>query len=68
MGQNEVNVARLADVTLLLLVPQMGDEIQVFKAGVMEIADVFVVNKADLPGADRLEQDLQQWLAQSVRR
>ena len=68
MGQNEVNVARLADVTLLLLVPQMGDEIQVFQAGVMEIADVFVVNKADLPGADRLEQDLQQWLAQSVRR
>ncbi len=58
VGQDEVDIAQLVDVTLLLLVPQMGDDVQVFKAGVMEIADVFVINKADLPAADRLEQDL----------
>ena len=58
VGQDEVDVARLADVTLLLLVPGMGDEVQTFKAGVMEIADIFVINKADRPGADRLEQEL----------
>jgi len=58
VGQDEVDVARLADATLLLLVPGMGDDVQTFKAGVMEIADVFVINKADRPGADRVEQEL----------
>ena len=58
VGQDEVEVARLADATLLMLVPGMGDDVQTFKAGVMEIADVFVVNKADRPGADRVEQEV----------
>ena len=47
VGQDEVEVARLADVTVLLLVPGLGDDIQTFKAGVMEIADLYVINKAD---------------------
>jgi GTPase len=58
VGQDEVEVARLADATLLLLVPGMGDDVQTFKAGVMEIADVFVINKADRPGTDRVEQEI----------
>ncbi|HEV2494118.1 MAG TPA: methylmalonyl Co-A mutase-associated GTPase MeaB [Terriglobia bacterium] len=58
VGQDEVEVARLADVTALLLVPGLGDDVQTFKAGVMEIADVFVINKADRPGADRVEQEV----------
>lgn len=58
VGQDEVEVARLADVTVLMLVPGLGDDIQTFKAGVMEIADVFVVNKADRPGAERVEQEV----------
>ena len=63
VGQDEIEVARLADMTLLLLVPGMGDDVQTFKAGVMEIADVFVINKADRPGADRVEQELAAMLA-----
>ncbi|HEX5484129.1 MAG TPA: methylmalonyl Co-A mutase-associated GTPase MeaB, partial [Terriglobia bacterium] len=58
VGQDEVEVAGLADVTLLLLVPGMGDAVQTFKAGVMEIADVFVINKADHGGADCLEREI----------
>lgn len=58
VGQDEVEIARLADTTALLLVPGMGDDVQTFKAGVMEIADVFVINKADRPGADRVEQEV----------
>ncbi|MGH9432526.1 MAG: methylmalonyl Co-A mutase-associated GTPase MeaB [Terriglobia bacterium] len=58
VGQDEVEVARLADITILLLVPGMGDDVQTFKAGVMEIADVFVINKADRVGADRVEQEV----------
>ncbi|WP_282706731.1 ArgK/MeaB family GTPase, partial [Glycomyces tenuis] len=52
VGQAEVEIAGLADTTLLLLAPGMGDGIQAVKAGVVEIADVYVVNKADRPGAD----------------
>ncbi len=58
VGQDEVEVARLADATMLLLVPGMGDDVQTFKAGVMEIADLFVINKADRVGADRVEQEV----------
>ena len=58
VGQDEVDIIRLADVTLLLLVAGLGDEVQSFKAGVMEIADVFVISKADRGGTDRLEQEL----------
>ena len=68
VGQDEVEIARHADVTLLVLVPGMGDDVQTFKAGVMEIADVYVINKADRPGADRVEQELRAMLAISPRR
>src|SRR5580693_6474423 len=58
VGQDEVEIARLADVTLVVMVPGMGDDVQAIKAGIMEIADVFVINKADQPGADKLETEL----------
>ena len=58
VGQDEVDIAQLADVTVLVLTPQSGDDVQAMKAGIMEIADVFVINKADLPGADRLESEI----------
>jgi LAO/AO transport system kinase len=67
VGQDEVEVAHLADVTVLVLAPGMGDDVQTFKAGVMEIADVFVVNKADRPGAGRVEQELNAMLSISPR-
>ena len=66
VGQDEVEVARLADATVLVLAPGMGDDIQTFKAGVMEIADVFVVNKADCSQAARLEQELTAMLSISL--
>lgn len=62
VGQDEVEVMRLADVTLVLVVPGMGDEVQVFKAGILEIADIFVLNKSDLAGADRVEAEIRGWL------
>lgn len=58
VGQDEVDIARLADITALVLVPGLGDDVQAIKAGIMEVADVFVINKADLPGAERLEQEI----------
>ncbi len=58
VGQDEVEIARLADVTVLVLVPGFGDDVQTLKAGVMEIADVFAINKSDHAGADRLEQEI----------
>ena len=58
VGQDEIEISRLADVTVLVLVPQMGDDVQAIKAGIMEIADVFAINKSDLPGAERLEQEI----------
>ena len=58
VGQDEIDIARLADVTVVVLAPGWGDSVQTIKAGVMEIADVFAINKADLPGADRLEQEI----------
>jgi LAO/AO transport system kinase len=57
VGQDEVDIAGLADVTVVVLAPGMGDEIQAIKAGIMEIADVFVINKADLPGADQVASE-----------
>lgn len=59
VGQSELDISRAADTTLLVLVPESGDSIQTLKAGVMEIADVFAVNKADRPGADRLRNDIE---------
>ena len=58
VGQAEIEIAGLAQVTVVVLVPGMGDDVQAIKAGIMEIADVFVINKADRPGADRMERDL----------
>jgi len=59
VGQDEVEIAGLADAALVVLVPGMGDDVQALKAGIMEIADVFVLNKADQPGIDKLQQELQ---------
>lgn len=63
VGQDEVDIADLAHVTLVVLVPGMGDDVQSIKAGIMEIADIFVINKADQPGADRLEREVQAMLS-----
>lgn len=59
VGQSELAIAATADTAVLVLVPESGDGVQVLKAGVMEIADVFVVNKADRPGSDRLRQEIE---------
>ncbi len=59
VGQSELDVTRTADVTALILVPESGDAIQTLKSGVMEAADLFVVNKADRPGADKLRRALE---------
>src|SRR5262245_133796 len=56
VGQDEVDIVATADISVVLLVPGAGDDLQAIKAGVMEIADVFVVNKADREGADRVVQ------------
>jgi LAO/AO transport system kinase len=58
VGQSEVDIASVADHTVLVLTPAGGDAVQAFKAGIMEIADVFCINKADLPGADRLLREI----------
>lgn len=63
VGQSEIEIAGLADVTMVVLVPEAGDEIQTMKAGLMEIADIFVVNKADRPGADAFVKNLRMMLA-----
>ena len=62
VGQTEVEVIEMADLILLTLVPGMGDEIQAMKAGIMEIADLFLVNKSDLDGADRLKSEIEYML------
>jgi LAO/AO transport system kinase len=59
VGQSELDVARTADSSLVVLVPESGDSIQTLKAGLMEIADIFTVNKADRPGADRLRTEIE---------
>ena len=68
VGQAEVQVASLADTTLVLLAPGMGDAIQAAKAGILEVADVFVVNKADRDGADTVVRDLRHMLSLGDRR
>ena len=62
VGQTELDVMRLADTTVVVLVPEAGDAVQVMKAGLLEIADVFVVNKADRDGAERMKSELIQML------
>jgi LAO/AO transport system kinase len=59
VGQSELDIARTADSSIVVLVPESGDSIQTLKAGLMEIADIFVVNKADRPGADRVRMDIE---------
>lgn len=59
VGQSELDIARSAESTLVVLVPESGDSIQALKAGLMEIADLFAVNKADRPGADRVRNDIE---------
>jgi LAO/AO transport system kinase len=63
VGQDEVDVVRAADVSVVVLVPGAGDDVQAIKAGIMEIADVFVVNKADYDGADRMAASIEAMLA-----
>jgi LAO/AO transport system kinase len=63
VGQSEVEIAGLADTTIVVLVPESGDEIQTMKSGLMEIADIFVVNKSDRPDADQFVKNLQSILA-----
>src|SRR5688572_31059309 len=62
VGQDELDIAQLAHTTVVVLVPGMGDDIQAIKAGILEVADVFVVNKSDLDGADRTVRELRQML------
>ena len=63
VGQDEVDIASEADIALVVLVPGLGDEVQALKAGIMEIADIFVVNKADRDGADRLASEIEMMLS-----
>src|SRR5712692_5178553 len=67
VGQDEVAVAGVAGVTVLVLVPGMGDDVQAIKAGIMEIADVFVINKADYAGVERIEAELKALLSFAER-
>ena len=68
VGQSEIEIVGLADVTTVVLVPEAGDEIQTMKAGLMEIADIFVVNKCDRPGADQFVNNLRAMLAPAFSR
>ena len=63
-GQNEIDIVRTADTVAVLVPPSSGDDVQMLKAGILEIGDVFVVNKADLPGSDRTVQELREMLQQ----
>jgi LAO/AO transport system kinase len=67
VGQSEVEIAGLADTTVVVLVPEAGDEVQTMKAGLMEIADIFVVNKSDRPDADLFVKNLRLMLAPAFR-
>ena len=67
VGQDEVDIVRLADVTIVILVPGMGDDVQSIKAGIMEIADIFVINKADREGAERVEREVRSMQSLSLR-
>jgi LAO/AO transport system kinase len=67
VGQDEVDIMRLADVTVVILVPGMGDDVQTIKAGIMEIADIFVINKSDREGAERVEREIRAMQSLAVR-
>jgi LAO/AO transport system kinase len=67
VGQDEIDVVRLADITVVILVPGMGDDVQTIKAGIMEIADVFVINKSDREGAERVEREIRALQSLAIR-
>ncbi len=67
VGQDEVDIVRLADVTIVILVPGMGDDVQSIKAGIMEIADIFVINKSDRDGAERVEKEIRALQSLAIR-
>jgi LAO/AO transport system kinase len=67
VGQDEVEIVRLADITVVILVPGMGDDVQTIKAGIMEIADIFVINKSDHEGAERVEREIRALQSLAVR-
>src|SRR5579863_2994643 len=67
VGQDEVDIVRLADITVVILVPGMGDDVQTIKAGIMEIADIFVINKSDHEGAERVEREIRALQTLAVR-
>jgi LAO/AO transport system kinase len=67
VGQDEIDIVRLADVTIVILVPGMGDDVQTIKAGIMEIADIFVINKSDREGAERVEREVRAMQSLAVR-
>jgi LAO/AO transport system kinase len=68
VGQDEVDIVRLADITIVILVPGMGDDVQTIKAGIMEIADIFVINKSDHEGAERVEREIRGLQSLALRR
>jgi LAO/AO transport system kinase len=68
VGQDEVDIVRLADVTIVILVPGMGDDVQTIKAGIMEIADIFVINKSDRDGAEHVEKEIRALQSLAMRR
>jgi len=68
VGQDEVDIVRLADITVVILVPGMGDDVQTIKAGIMEIADIFVINKSDRDGAERVEREIRALQSLAVRK
>src|SRR5213075_2298785 len=67
VGQDEVDIVRVADITVVILVPGMGDDVQSIKAGIMEIADIFVINKSDYDGAERVEREIHALQSLAVR-
>jgi LAO/AO transport system kinase len=67
VGQDEVDIVRLADVTVVILVPGMGDDVQSIKAGIMEIADIFVINKSDREGTERVEREIRALQSLAIR-
>src|SRR6266853_1583343 len=67
VGQDQVDIVRVADITVVILVPGMGDDVQTIKAGIMEIADIFVINKSDHDGAERVEREIRALQSLAVR-
>jgi LAO/AO transport system kinase len=68
VGQDEVDIVRLVEITIVILVPGMGDDVQTIKAGIMEIADIFVINKSDREGAERVEREIRAMQSLDMRK